>query len=429
MVLGGGLSGVAAARALQESGAKYLLLERCPGLGGLTRTARVGDYCFDYTGHFLHLRRYASPSQIPFAQLKDNEWKVVARRSACYVAGKMITAPIQFHLGELPPAVLEKCLKSYEERPRSEGPGETNFRDYIIRNFGSALADLFLIPQNEKTFAISLDRLCMNAVKRFFPAADDAAIRRGVIGNPLVATGYNSSFWYPKTGGIEALVRGFSHGLDQVVENQEIGSINLATRTIRTVAGLETDWDALLTSIPLPAFCRLTGDPTLVDAARQLTHSATVTVNIGLRGHVAEPLQDRHWVYVPDRSLPIYRVGVYSNISEGTCAPGHAALYAEVGMPADRIAELDLLKVQDEVLSCLGQIGWLDQSAVECVVTHVLKCAYVHHTPAAEELVGQVFDRLSQAQVFPIGRYGRWDYTSMEDSIDDGLSTAAKMLE
>jgi protoporphyrinogen oxidase len=428
VVLGGGLSGLAAACALQESGADYLLLERCPTLGGLTRTAQAGDFCFDYTGHFLHLRRYASPSAIPFAGLRDDDWMSVERRSRCYVAKKMVTAPIQYHLGELPPDVLETCIGSYDKRPRSDTTSPISFREYIVRNFGSALADLFLVPQNEKTFAISLDRLSMNAVKRFFPVADDAAIRRGMTRESAVTAGYNNSFWYPKTGGIEALIRGFAKGLERFALNQEVCTVDLERRSVCTTGGLKIAWDALLTSMPLPSFCHMTGEPELVQAAKRLTHSATICVSIGMRGKVAPPLQETHWVYVPDAEIPFYRVGVYSNISEGTCSHGRAAIWAEFGVPADQLVESDLLTVQEDVITALERLGWLERGNVECVVMHVLHCAYVHHTPEAEVLVGQIFKRLSDSGVWPVGRYGRWDYNSMEDSFYDGLSTAARVL-
>ena len=151
IVLGGGISGLTAARILQEQDRDYLLLERCPTLGGLTRTVEVGEFCFDYTGHFLHLCRYPTPQAIPYANLKDDEWTQIHRDSRCFVGGKMISAPIQYHLNELPSALFVQCVNSYNSRPNLSDRDDTTFRDYIVSGFGQALADLFLIPQNEKT--------------------------------------------------------------------------------------------------------------------------------------------------------------------------------------------------------------------------------------------------------------------------------------
>jgi protoporphyrinogen oxidase len=128
LIAGGGISGLAAAQSLQANDRDYLLLERCPALGGLTRTTQVEDFCFDYTGHFLHLRRYPSPSQIPYAHLDDQDWETVERKSYFFAGGRLIDAPIQYHLGELPDDLRKECEASYDARPKSEGD-ITGFRE------------------------------------------------------------------------------------------------------------------------------------------------------------------------------------------------------------------------------------------------------------------------------------------------------------
>ena len=172
IVIGGGIAGLIAAQTLQDKGLDYLLLERCPTLGGLTRTIEVGEFCFDYTGHFLHLCRYSSPADIPLAGLDNDDWFRVTRKSCCFVGGKLITAPIQYNLRELPQPLLDQCVASYNGRDAAALDQEASFRDYIVKGFGERLADLFLIPQNEKTMAVSLDLLSEAAVRRFFPAPD-----------------------------------------------------------------------------------------------------------------------------------------------------------------------------------------------------------------------------------------------------------------
>jgi protoporphyrinogen oxidase len=67
IIIGGGIAGLTAARTLQQQGRDFTQLERCPTLGGLTRTVAVGEFCFEYTGHFLHLGRFPTPGDIPFA--------------------------------------------------------------------------------------------------------------------------------------------------------------------------------------------------------------------------------------------------------------------------------------------------------------------------------------------------------------------------
>ncbi|MFL6302184.1 MAG: protoporphyrinogen/coproporphyrinogen oxidase [Candidatus Sulfotelmatobacter sp.] len=217
IVLGGGISGLTAARALQEEGCSFVLLERCPTPGGLTRTVEVGEFCFDYTGHFLHLDRYAAPEEIPYAGLKNDDWVQINRRSCCFAGGRFITAPIQYHMGELPPPLFAECVASYEQRPALTDRADASFRDYIVSGFDQTLADTFLIPQDEKTMAISLDRLSKDAVRRFFPAPNEALVRTGISRNNVTTASYNSRFWYPKTGEIGRLVDGLRTGLQAVL--------------------------------------------------------------------------------------------------------------------------------------------------------------------------------------------------------------------
>jgi len=420
IVLGGGISGLTAARILQQQGRDFLLLERCPTLGGLTRTVEVGEFCFDYTGHFLHLSRYRTPEDIPYANLKNDEWTPVSRRSCCFVADKLITAPIQYNLAELPPTLFKQCVESYNARTNLTSNDNATFRDYIVSGFGQALADLFLIPQNEKTMAISLERLSKDAVRRFFPPPDDNLVRQGM--NATTASSvksYNSTFWYPKTGGIGRLVHGLGAGIANCAVAQDVISINLRDRTLRTRSQNTFVWDMIFSSIPLKSLCEMTGDDELVCASAELSYSSTISFDIGLQGSLRTDFEEIHWLYIPDRKIPFYRVGFFSNIGKGMCTPGHHAIYVEVGLPSEQVDRTNLVQdLQPQVIRSLEDLGWIDSRDVTCVVMHIVSPAYVHHTPQRDRALDSILSRLREFSVFPIGRYGLWDYTSMEDSME-----------
>lgn len=427
IVTGGGISGLMAARALQDQGVEYILLERCPSLGGLTRTVDVAEFAFDYTGHFLHLSKWKSPAEIPLAGLKNDDWLSIQRVSRCYVAGKMVTAPIQYNLGELPANELEACVRSFDSRPVLSHKEDISFRKFIVSGFGQYLADLFLIPQNEKTMCISLDRLSVNAVKRFFPPPDEKRVRAGINGGKS-AQEYNSTFWYPKCGGIELLVRSLAANVKNIYLNQDVVGIDLRKRYILTRSGDNLQFDSMITSMPLIDLLRICNDPELAEIASHLTHSSTISINIGIRGELAPALRDVHWIYVPDRNIPFYRVGCYSNISSGCCSFGYHALYVEVGVPGEEIDHVDILNdLEPRVFRTLESLGWLDVKRVVCNVTHVIRCAYVHHTPERETIINKILKRLENNGIFPIGRYGLWDYTGMEDSMANALETVDRI--
>ncbi len=429
VVLGGGISGLTAARTLQEQERDFLLLESCPTLGGMTRTVEVGDFCFDYTGHFLHLSRYATPGDIPYANLDNEEWARINRRSCCFVGGKFVTAPIQYNLAELPESLFRDCVASYNARPDLLTSKDATFRDYMVSGFGQVLSDQFLIPQNEKTMAISLDLLSKDAVRRFFPAPDEKLVRNGMITREAPSdSSYNSTFWYPKEGGIGRLVQGLRAGVRNCAVNQTITSVNLRNKTLSTQTMGTIHWDQMFSSIPLKSLCELTGDEELQAASALLSHSSTISFNIGLRGPLRPEFEDLHWLYVPDRAIPFYRVGFYSNIGKGTCAPGNSAIYVEVGMPSADVDQMDLLHdLQPKVVQSLEELGWIDSRNVVCVVIHVMRHAYVHHTPHRDRALEVIMSRFREHGVVPIGRYGLWDYTGMEDSMESARTAVLEV--
>jgi protoporphyrinogen oxidase len=429
IVLGGGISGLAAARAAAEIGAAPVVLEAAPTLGGLTRSITVGDFSFDYTGHLLHLARTELPSGVPYAGLADGDWTRIERQSFCAIDAALVPAPIQYHFGQLPTGHRERAVDSYERRPplHSQAPG--SFRDFVVAGFGQYLSDLFLIPQNEKTLATSLDRLSANAVKRFFPPPDEARVRAGFGTAPVAVEEYNSRFWYPAVGGIGRLVEGLAAGLTGVELLSGVVELDLRARRLRTARGEEFAWDVLFSSIPLKALVGLCRDPALAPLGAELTHSSLVSIALGLKGPVAEALRGVHWVYVPDRSIRFYRLGCYSNISPGLCPADCHSLYVEAAFTPETLATLDVTRdVLPGVLEDLVRLGWIRPDQVECLVTHVVPCGYVHHTPGRDRQVPLILDRLAAAGVHPIGRYGLWDYLSMEDSIHTGIETARRVL-
>ena len=63
VIIGMGLSGLSF---YDSFGSKEdtICIDKNTELGGYTRTIKLSDYKFDYTGHFLHLKEYQSPASI-----------------------------------------------------------------------------------------------------------------------------------------------------------------------------------------------------------------------------------------------------------------------------------------------------------------------------------------------------------------------------
>ncbi len=430
VVLGGGVSGLAAARRLEQLGHSVVVVEACPAPGGLTRSIQIGEYLFDYTGHLLHLARHGSPGELPFAGQDDSDWQRVARRSVCLVNGEFVPAPIQYNLGHLSPDLRAKCLESYRSRPEpGVGPGK-NFYDYLVSGFGKVLTDCSLAPLNEKTFGVAVDQLSYGAARRFFPAPDESKILQGLDRSANRVEGYNSTFWYPREGGIGKLVAGLASGVERIECSQEVVSIDVDAHELTTSRGMKVRYEALLTSAPLKRLCGLTADRDLNQWAATLSHSTTAVFNIGLRAELPGVLGEAHWVYVCDRTIPFYRLGVYSNFGASHAPPNHSAIYVETGMAGLSAGEeVDLPRLQNAVLDALQRLQWLRVESIDCVCVNLIPCAYVHLTSQREAVLPSILQKLADHSIHPIGRYGKWDYLSIEDSMLDGIEVASGLVE
>ena len=230
--------------------------------------------------------------------------------------------------------------------------------------------------------AIALNELSASALKRFFPKPDEVLAQAGIDQRPKAAEEYNSSFWYPRQGGIGQLPEGLARGLKQGFLNHEVVSIDPHAHRLNCRNGQEFSWQHIVSSLPLKVLCHCVKDETLHELAHDLSHSTTIAFNLGCYGETPDVLGGIHWVYVPDRSIPFYRVGLYSNISPGTCTPGHHTLYVEVSVEPDKLKDLDIAgDLQERVVQHLARLGWIDRKALRSIVIHVIECAYTHDKP------------------------------------------------
>lgn len=428
VVLGAGVSGLAVANHLQSHGKQTVLIESAPTAGGLTRTVNIDNFCYDYSGHLLHLSKYELPSSIPYANLKDNTWQRIDKNAVCYLGGEFIPTPVQYNMGYLPRPLLGECTDSYYRRPSISDNNDPTFRDFIVSGFGETLSDVFLIPQNEKTLSVSLDHLSQKAVRRFFPHPDDNLIRAGIEKLNKDKKEYNSLFWYPKKGGIQLLVDGFAKNIKNLNLLEEIIFIDLVNHIAKSINGTKYVWDILISSIPLKRFCEICNDKELNQYAKKLTCGSTVIFNIGAKNRLNAHLKGIHWIYVPDRSLPFYRVGIYSNMSNGVCPVNYHSFYIEVGIPYDEIDTVNVVDLYNDSIKSLENLKWINSADIISSCTQIIKYSYVHHTPQRDDILDKIKTKLETYGVFLTGRYGTWDYISMEDAIFSSIEIADKLI-
>jgi hypothetical protein len=133
-----------------------------------------------------------------------------------------------------------------------------------------------------------------------------------------------------------------------------------------------------------------------------------------------------HWVYVPEERYPFYRVGCYSHFSSALVPEGKAALYIEL---ADR-SEPDLDALLPGIGQSLVEMGFIDHAGqILFARKRKIDYAYVVFDHSYFESVATVQRFLQAHGIISTGRYGGWNYSSMEDALIFGRDAATQALE
>ena len=414
LVVGGGVSGLAVAGFLADQ-FDCILVERESEFGGYCRTIYKDGFTWDYSGHFFHFQHQRVADFI-HARMDLSRLLVIDRKSRVYFRNQYVDFPFQFNIHQLPLPDFVRCLADMYEASQQDHQSFSSFREMVYTRYGRSLSELFLIPYNEKLYSVSAEQLDPEAMGRFFPHIDFSGllgkIRSSAEGANVGNTTYNAQFYYHKDG-----ARAYATALASYVPN---GVIQLsaeciaidAGRKLANIAGEDIAYDRLIISAPLPSILRLTG---LQPAEGLLTANKVLVLNLGFD---RPSLRPDHWVYYPEPEWTFFRVGHYDNI----LGQDRMSLYVEVAAPQDK--RLDADAILPRVLAELERAGVIHEHKLVSWAFVTLDPAYVHITKPAQTFAEQSRKRLMTHDIFPIGRYGRWTYCSIEDNIVEAYRLA-----
>ena len=416
-VLGGGLTGLSASLFLSRAGVAHRLFEREAVAGGHAVTLSEQGFRFDRTGHLLHLRdpdmQALATELLPAAQ-----YRKLQRRSAVFSHGVYTRYPFQANTFGLPPQVAYECVAGFVQAHfAAKKPVPQSFEEFCLLHFGAGISKHFMLPYNARLWGVSPSEVTSEWCQRFVPLPQLEDVLRGALGAQPPELGYNTNFWYPEHG-----IGSFSDALAArtPVELQRAPEQIDLERRVLVFKDEEVSFDVLVSSIPLPALLRLlsTLPDAVTEAAQRLRSTHLHYFDLGLSVPNPNPY---HWIYVPEDKYPFYRVGCYSHFSEKLTPPGKSSLYVEL---ADRRApnpEHALVSVVEG----LRQLGLLkSERDIELWRLRTIDHAYVIYDHQYRAALDVIEPFLVEQRIVSSGRYGAWNYSSMEDALLMGRSAA-----
>lgn len=347
--------------------------------------------------------------------------KSYARKSRVYFREKnlYVPYPLQNNLRFLEPELTSNALA---EMARPSGAIRT-MQEWLEQSFGSTLGELFFNPFHDLYTAGLYKKIApQDAYKS--PVKLPLAIQGAL--NEAPPVGYNVNFVYPQAG-LNTLAQRMAERCD-VRYGKRAVKIDIQDKAVYFADGSEVSYDTLVSTLPLNKMIEMTG--LQVDAEPD-PYTSVLVLNIGAKKGNNCP--DDHWLYNPDAKSGFHRVGFYSNV-DSLFLPKSAqekgdrvSIYIERAyIGGTKPTEAEVSQYADAVVKELQDWGFITEA--EVVDPTWIDVAYTWSYPGSK-WKSQALQVLQEHDIYQIGRYGRWIFQGIADSIRDGFIVGASMKE
>ena len=435
-ILGAGVSGLALARLLTERGvaaADLHLFEAAPQVGGLCRSKTVDGFTYDVSGgHILFSKNTEVMQWMKDVSGGDSAYVQRDRNTKIRFGDAWVHYPFENGIGDLPKQANYECLKGYVEawhaRKATNSSAPADFAAWIRWRFGDGIAEHFMDPYNEKIWKRPLSQITSDWVAGRVPDAPIDDVLKAAIGIRTEGYTHQSIFYYPKTGGFQAI----TDGLGQLMGSR----VRLSTpveSVVRSGAGWrvnDEEFDTVISTLPLNELPDvLQGMPADIAAAmRGLAYNSILTYLVAL-DRAEHP--NLSWVYLPQHSQgPVNRATYMSNYSPGNAPEGKTSFLFEVTLRGG--AQIPGQELEREVLEGVEGAGLLARNEILFTDRSYCKYAYIvydHDLAARREAA---LGWCSENDVELLGRFGHYDYFNSDQCViaagamADRLATRAR---
>jgi protoporphyrinogen oxidase len=431
-ILGAGVSGLSLARFLVEGGHPaddVHVFEAADTPGGLCRSKTVDGFTYDVAGgHILYSKDKAAMAWMKQHAGGDDAFLQKDRNTRIRYGQRWVNYPFENGLGDLPPEATFECLRGYvlawHERTMSKSPAPAEFGRWVRWRFGDGIADHFMDPYNVKVWKRDLDALTSDWVAGRVPDAPVDDVLRSAVGIRTEGYTHQSIFFYPRTGGFQAITDGIARNLQ--------ARIRLST-TITEIAKKPGGWrvngeefDAVVSTLSLthmPAIVpAMPAD--VADACRKLEYNGIVCVMLAL-DRAQHP--DLSWIYLPHESQgPANRITYMSNYSPSLAPTGKSSFLCEVTLPGNQ--PFPGAELEREIIAGLVHTGLLRDDEVLFHDRSEIPQAYVvfdHGYAARRKTALSWFESQGLIQ---LGRFGRFEYDNSDQCVIKSRELASKLL-
>ncbi|MFH1386295.1 MAG: FAD-dependent oxidoreductase [bacterium] len=422
-VLGGGLAGVSLAYFLQKNGHEVEVLEKEAECGGLCRSFSKNGFTFDLGGHII-FSKDKDILQLMIKMLGKNVQKRY-RNNKVWFKDSFVKYPFENGLSDLDKEEAFDCLYDFivNNHPRPK-----NFKEWLYHTFGNGIAEKYLIPYNEKIWNCQAETMGLEWVERVpKPAMTD--IIKSALGFETEGYTHQLNFYYPKRGGIQALVGAFEQKLKKVTNNFSVKKVRRVAprRWIVSDGRQEREYEKIISCLPIfDLATALSGIPAAISTTIfKLKYNSLTVAMIGID---QKNLSDKVGVYFPQRNIPFHRICYNSYMGRWYTPPGKSSIVAEMTTnPGDGLHELADRQLIKRVVGGLAKEGFIDPRTVCESEVKRMRYGYVVYDLNYQKRIKLIKKYFSSINLPLCGRFAEFEYLNMDVVIGRAKSLAGKM--
>ena len=463
IIIGSGPTALGAAQRIHELKTEFpnvsiAILEQVEKPGGLASSVRDDQgFLWDMGGHvvFSHYEYFDAT-----LDRAVKEWNQKQRAAYAFMKGsddkrRFIPYPVQNNIEVMDKVDQKKSLSGLEEITANPIKGKpANFDQWLLRNFGTGLCEVFMRKYNRKVWTVHPTKMNSVWVGERVAVPNIAKIKlkieaydKGTSAKDS-AWGPNNVFRFPKYNGTGGIWQAVADRLPNkwFKFHHKVTGINMDAKSVMVEIGThkqsvqEFKFDSLISTVPLDIFVNMIKgqDESLKEMKKltsQLVYSHTHVIGIGLTGQPPPSLSSKSWMYFPDSDSPFYRITVFSSYSDDHVPkPGKQwSLMCEAAEPKinsspEQWTRDHLIKA---TIQALIDYGFITSHMVVSKYYRRLDHGYPVPSINREMILEKVQPWLESKGIYSRGRFGGWRYevANQDHSFMQGVEISDKLLK
>ncbi|PBP20884.1 FAD/NAD(P)-binding domain-containing protein, partial [Diplocarpon rosae] len=427
LVIGAGPTGLGAAKRLNQiDGPSWLIIDSNETPGGLASTDTTPEgFLYDVGGHVIFSHYKYFDDCIDEALPNEDDWYTHQRISYVRCKKLWVPYPFQNNISMLPKEEQVKCVDGLIDAAlvaRTATDKPKDFDEWIVRNIGVGIADLFMRPYNYKVWAVPTTKMQCAWLGERVAAPDVKNVVKNVILNKTAGNwGPNATFRFPArdgTGGIWiAVAKTLPKEKTLFGKQGEVSKVNADAHTVTLSNGKTIGYKKLITTMAVDQLAEQMEDQELVTLSKGLFYSSTHVIGL----------------YFPEDDCPFYRATIFSNYSPYNQPADSVKLptqyLADGSKPKSNEPKEGpywsiMLEVSESSMKPVDQANLLKDTIQGLINTDMIKAddeiVSTYHrrfdhgypTPSLERegVLKELLPKLQAKDIYSRGRFGSWRY-------------------